>query len=272
MMRRSFLVFVTGICLCSGQAHPEGSGFERTVVEHKGLEDVFRQYGVDGAFILLDVENDRLHAVNRDRVADRRFPASTFKIANSLIALETGAVSNEDEVIPYGGKPQPIKVWERDMTLGEAMKVSNVAVFQEVARRVGLDGYQEWLSTLGYGNEQVGSDVERFWLRGPLAISPVEQAEFAARLASGTLPASKSSQSTVRDLLLVGRNGQDRLYAKTGWSISAKPQIGWWVGWVEKGDGSIYAFALTIDIVSRRDVDQRKPLGKALLKALRVYP
>lgn len=271
LMRRRLFVLAAALVCVALNASAADAAFERTLVERPDLESLFRQHGVDGAFVLLDVRNDTLHVVNRERATERRFPASTFKIANSLIALETGAVSDADDVLPYGGKPQPIKVWERDMTLGEAMKVSNRAVFQGIARRVGLDTYRDWLSRLGYGNEATGTQIEWFWLRGPLAISPVEQVEFISRLAAGTLPASPDNQSTVRGLLLVENSGDDRLYAKTGWSISAEPQIGWWVGWVEKGD-HVYAFALTIDIVSRRDVDQRKPLARALLQALDITP
>jgi beta-lactamase class D len=61
--------------------------------------------------------------------AERRMrPASTFKIVNSLIALETGAVKDENEIIPYGGKPQPIKAWEHDMSMRDAIRISNVAI------------------------------------------------------------------------------------------------------------------------------------------------
>ena len=43
-----------------------------------------------------------------------------------------------DEVLPYGGKPQPRKEWERDMGLREAIKMSNVPIYQELARRIGI--------------------------------------------------------------------------------------------------------------------------------------
>src|SRR6185295_19637139 len=117
---------------------------------------------------------------------------------NSLIALETGVVKDESEAVPYGGKPQPIKAWEKDMGLRDAIKISNVPVYQEIARRVGLARYDAWLARLDYGNRQTGTVVDRFWLDGPLAISAVEQTKFVARLAQGTLPASARSQAIVR--------------------------------------------------------------------------
>ena len=172
-------------------------------VEHPELETLFERHGVEGAFVLLDTDKDRLHVVNPGRIDERRYPASTFKIANSLIALETGAIADENEIIPYGGRPQPIKSWERDMSMSDAIKVSNVPVYQELARRIGLESYAKWLDRLEYGNRMAGKNVERFWLEGPLAISPLEQVEFVAKLAKGELAASDRSQNKVRDILLV---------------------------------------------------------------------
>ena len=78
--------------------------------------------------------------VSDEARAKKRFtPASTFKIANSLIGLDVSAVKSVDEVLPYGGKPQRIKEWERDMGLREAIKMSNVAIYQELARRIGIE-------------------------------------------------------------------------------------------------------------------------------------
>ncbi|MDA4844150.1 class D beta-lactamase [Hoeflea poritis] len=240
------------------------------VVDHPDLEALFAEQNVAGAFVLLDPVTGAVHAVNPSRIEERRIPASTFKIANSLIALETGAVRDEDEVIPYGGEPQPIKAWERDMDMREAIRVSNVPVFQELANRIGGEAYAEWLKRFDYGNRATADNAKAFWLRGPLAISPQEQIAFVARLAAGTLPASQENQDTVRDMLLIERRGPASLYGKSGWSVSAEPQIGWWVGWVEK-DGAAFVFALTIDMEGRKDADKREILMRALLKELGVY-
>jgi len=68
-------------------------------------------------------------------------PASTFKIANTIIALETGVVKDENEIIPYGGRP--FKHWEKDMSMREAIALSAVPIYQELARRIGLERYRE---------------------------------------------------------------------------------------------------------------------------------
>ena len=152
------------------------------------LERFFKERNVVGTFVLYDVAADTMLVWNEERAKRRFIPASTFKIANSLIGLDVGAVKDVDEVLPYGGKPQRIKEWEHDMGLREAIKISNVPIYQELARRIGLERMREGVRKLGYGNMEIGNVVDRFWLDGPLKISAVEQTEFLARLAGGKLP------------------------------------------------------------------------------------
>jgi len=235
------------------------------VQERPDLETVLRQESVSGTFTLYEVGAGRITAVNRARAEQRFVPASTFKIANSLIALETAVVKDESEVIPYGGKPQPFKAWERDMGLRDAIKISNVPIYQELARRVGIERYRFWLERLDYGNREPGTVVDRFWLDGPLAISAVEQVKFIARLAQQQLPLSTRSQSIVTDILRLERRDGAVLYGKTGW----QSPIGWWVGWVERS-GKVSAFALNIDMASSQDAPKRLSVGKALLAKLKV--
>ena len=80
---------------------------------------------------------------------------------------------------------------------------------------------------------------------------------------------SRRSQEIVRNILKHETLGDSTIYAKTGWCRSCQPQIGWWVGWVEKRKG-IFAFALNIDISRPEDLDKRIPVVKALLSKLGV--
>lgn len=247
------------------------SSGQRPLVVRDDLKEVFRKAGVTGTFALLDVSRGRTVVVDARRARQRLIPASTFKIPHSLIALETGAVKDENEVIPYGGRPQPFPEWEQDMNLRDAIKASNVPVFQTIARRIGLKREKQWLNRLGYGNRRVGTKVDTFWLDGPLKISAVEQTGFLSRLARQKLPASKHNQRLVRDLLKVEEKNGYRLYAKTGWGMSTEPNIGWWAGWVERG-GRVHAFALNIDIKADGDTAKRIPIARDLLGRLGVLP
>ena len=59
------------------------------------------------------------------------------------------------------------------------------------------------------------------------------------------------------------------LYGKTGWSTAQTPSIGWWVGWVRKGE-RLYCFALNIDMPQESDAPKRVEMGKASLRVLGV--
>ena len=246
-----------------------GQTYALDIETSQELDKVFSDAGIKGTFVLYDVTADRLVVHNPIRAEKRFIPASTFKIPNSLIGLSTGAVGSVDETIPYGGKPQPIKAWEADMGLRDAIPISNVPVYQELARRIGLENMREKLAQIPYGNGKTGNKVDRFWLEGPLKISAVEQTIFLARLAQGDLPFGSELQQSVREIILLEQESDRVLYGKTGWTTTPIPDIGWWVGWVVK-ENRIYSFAINIDMPNRADVARRVELGKACLKTLGI--
>jgi beta-lactamase class D len=240
----------------------------RTDKEIPELAKIFSGSGVAGTFVLFDVETDTMFVFDKTRATKRFTPASTFKIANSLIGLDVGSVRDVEEVLPYGGKPQPRKEWERDMGLREAIKVSNVPVYQELARRIGIERMREGVKKLGYGNMEIGKVVDRFGLDGPLAISAVEQTEFLARLTAGSLPIKPDAIRAVKEITLLEKTDAYELHTKTGWLIGpTPPQIGWWVGWIER-ENKVYPFALNIDMMNDGDAAKRILIGRECLKAL----
>lgn len=234
--------------------------------ESPRLTELFQREGVRGTFVVHDVAADIYTVHDRKRALVRYVPASTFKIPNSLIGLSVGAVASVDEVLPYGGKPTRRPEWAQDMPLRAAIKVSNVPVYQGLARRIGLERMGAALRQIGYGNMDPGKSVDTFWLDGPLKISAVEQTVFLGKLAQDRLPMPKTAMAAVRDI--IRQEGDAQLYAKTGWGVPPNEgDIGWWVGWVLK-DGKLYTFALNIDIPDDETGAKRVPLGKAGLRAL----
>ena len=258
------IFFAISVILWTGQA------LALDVGQSPELDRLFKNAGVTGTFVFYDVSADRLVVHNLPRAEKRFIPASTFKIPNSLIGLSTGTVENVDEVLPYGGKPQPFKSWEQDMGLRDAIKISNVPVYQELARRIRLERMRENLAAIPYGNTETGTVVDTFWLKGPLQISAIEQAKFLARLAQGTLPFPLDVQRSVREIVQLEQRDDRILYGKTGWTTAPDPDIGWWVGWVTSGE-FVYSFAINIDMINTGDVAKRVELGKACLKELGVF-
>jgi len=229
------------------------------------ITQLFKKEGVTGTFVVHDVALDTDTGHNRQRAVKRFIPASTFKLPNSLIALSTGAIASVDEIVPYDGKPVYRAEWAKDMDLREAIKVSNVPVYQTLARRIGMERMRGALVRMNYGNMDTGKVVDRFWLDGPLEISAIEQTVFLARLAQGQLPFENVHMEAVR--AIARQDGPAELYAKTGWGKRpGQPDIGWWVGWVRKDD-KLYTFALNIDIPEGAP-DQRVALARAALQSL----
>lgn len=241
--------------------------FARTFEEVSEIATIFQKQGLAGTFVLLDASNDKAFISNKARAEQRFIPASTFKIANSLIGLDTGAVRDVEEVLPYGGKPQRFKAWEHDMGLRDGIKVSNVPVFQELARRIGLERMRAGVKKLGYGNMEIGTVVDQFWLKGPLTISAVEQTDFLHRLVEGKLPVKEEAVRAVKEITLLEKTDSYELHAKAGWLSNDNQQVGWWVGWIER-EGKTYPFALNFDMTKDADAEKRIPLGRECLRVL----
>lgn len=232
--------------------------------------ELFKSAEVHGTFVLYDVTAQTYSGHDQTRAEKRFVPASTFKIPNTLIGLSVGAVASVDDVLPYKGPAQPlVKAWAKDMGLREAIALSNVPIYQELARRIGLERMKENVTRLDYGNAEIGAIVDNFWLVGPLKISAVEQTRFLAKLAQDALPFPSDLQKSVREIVLLEQGANWELYGKTGWENAPDPGLGWWVGWVQQ-ESRVYAFALNIDIQTAADANKRVELGKASLRALGI--
>lgn len=230
--------------------------------------ELFEKEKLHGTFVLYDVTTERFVGCDEERARTRFSPASTFKIANSLLGLWSGAVTDVDTVLPYTGDATPfIESWKRDMGLREAIAMSNVPIYQELARRIGLEHMQEGITKLGYGNQEVGTKVDRFWLDGPLKISAQEQALFLAKLADASLQFPEKILQSVREILLLEEKNGIKLYGKTGWQNAPYEGVGWFVGWVES-QGKVYAFALNLDMHHASDAPKRVSIAKEALRTL----
>jgi len=213
------------------------------------------------------VDDYLIIASDNGRSTEPRLPASTFKIPNSLIALETGVVQDPDkDVFPWDGVKRSIEAWNRDHTLRSAIAVSAVPVYQEIARRIGEARMQKYVDLFEYGNRDIGGGIDQFWLTGNLRIDPVEQVDFVDRLRRRALPISRRSQDLVCDILPVTPVGDSIIRAKSGLlgAERGEPSLGWMVGWAEKGEAQT-VFALNMDCREPRHIDDRMKLTQACL-------
>jgi beta-lactamase class D len=215
-------------------------------------EDLAKRFfdlGTEGTFVGYKVDDYLIIASDKVRSGEAKLPASTFKIPNSLIALETGVVADPDkDVFKWDGVTRSIEAWNKDHTMRSAIAVSAVPVYQEIARRIGQERMQKYVDLFDYGNRDIGGGIDQFWLTGNLRIDPIQQVDFVDRLRRGVLPVSQRSQDQVRDILPVTKVGDATIHAKSGLlgAEAGKPSLGWLVGWAEKGAEQT-VFAMNMD-------------------------
>jgi beta-lactamase class D len=202
--------------------------------------------GATGAFALHDPAKNTYILYNPERCALRFLPASTFKVLNALIGLETGVIPDENYVIKWDGKDYPIPAWNQDHTLKTAIQNSVVWYFQELARRVGRERMQQYVSAARYGNMDISGNIDSFWLDGGLRISALEQVDFLERLYRGELPFSPRSLQIVRSLIILELTDAYTLSGKTGSVQRVAVHTGWFVGYLESG-GKVVFFATNLE-------------------------
>lgn len=232
----------------------------------------FDQRGVQGTFVLFEPLRDRLQVLDEARARRGFLPASTFKVANAIIGLETGAIADEREAFRWDGKPQWQATWEADHTLGTGMRDSVVWMFQEVARRTGKSRMREWLDRLDYGNRSMAGGIDQFWLQGGLRISALEQVAFLHRLAEGRLPASQRAQRLVRNAMMVEKTREYSLHAKTGTAPGGPNAIAWWVGWIERRGRVEAVFAINLAPGKQTPFADRFLVARAILAGEGLLP
>lgn len=152
-----FLLAVLGTACESNSSKNKTSKSDssQTVQKTSEVRDDFKklydEFQVKGSFVLYDPQKEHYIFYNKDQFKTPFSPASTFKICNSLIGLETGVIEDENFVIPWDSVIRN-PVWDKDHDLKLAYKNSTVWYYQELARRVGPQQMKQWIDSANYGN------------------------------------------------------------------------------------------------------------------------
>lgn len=238
--------------------------------EDAAIAAAFSRAGMEGAMVISSLGTGQTFTHN-DARAVTRFPvASTFKILNSLIALEEKAVTPE-ETLKWNGHIYDFPDWNRDQTLASAFKVSCVWCYQELASRIGNKAYRRYLSKLDYGQLKQPFNTTTFWLDGSLQVSAQDQIRLLRRIYLRSLPFSDASYNTLRQIMLAEQTPTYTLRAKTGWAGSATPQTGWYVGYVQTAD-DVWFFATNVVIHDAKELPLRLSLSREALQLKGILP
>lgn len=237
------------------------------------LKKYFDDNKVEGCFTMLSNSDGKVTVYNLKMDTTRYTPASTFKIVNSLIGLETGVISDEKMVIKWDGIKRWNDDWNKDLTMEQAFKVSSVPYYQEVARRIGRDTMQLWLDSLNYGNKNIGDKIDSFWLDNHLKISPDEQLGLVKRLYFDQLPFQKRTQQIVRDVMLQEDNTSYSLSYKTGLGLDeSKNSVGWLIGWIEENKHPYFFVTMVKSADAATDIKAvQLNITKGILKQLGFF-
>jgi len=276
-MKNKFFIFFLLLVLFTNVKGNSYAWDSLKMVEMPEWKKHFDDSNVKGTFVLYDQQKGKYFIYNKDRYDTRFLPASTFKIFNSLVALETKTVKNEKVVFEWDGFDRGNASWNVSQNMEHAFQNSTIWYYQELAKKIGFKKMQEWIDKCNYGNKDITGGIDDFWLRGKLRISAKEQVDFLKKLQADLLPFSKEVTETVKKIMIAEETINYTLRAKTGWADGVNPDLGWYVGYVERpkpGDKEkkkeYYYFALNIDMASASQAEARKLIVRKILTELKI--
>lgn len=226
---------------------------------HNEFKTYFDNCGVQGSIVIFDNKNQQWILSDTTDIKSESLPASTFKIINLLIALETKIIKDENEMVKWVGETDTLKYGNRpeiyhDMSVKEAFEVSAGWVFIELAKKIGKENYRKYLKASNYGNQNLSENNVDFWNFGAFAITPINQVEFIKNLYEEKLPFSKRNIEIVKKVMITEQTDDYTIRAKTGWTRENNINTGWWIGYLEtKNNTYFFATRLLQDRKDNRD-------------------
>lgn len=184
-------------------------------------------------------------------------PASTFKIANAIVGLENKVITDEHFMLPWDSIIRSNPLWNQTQNLNLAFKNSTVWYFQEMARRIGTERMMIGLQKINYCDStfKINDDIDEFWLNGNLKKSLFEQIEFINQLSSKKLNIKKNTYNTLKTIMASDTISNSLVYSKTGWAIQGTQDIGWFVGYIKKGNNQfVFGTLLKTEVYEKVDI------------------
>ncbi|PWN60724.1 penicillin-binding transpeptidase domain-containing protein [Chryseobacterium oncorhynchi] len=271
-------VILTVSCSVNSSLKDSENFNQKNIVIRNDFKKYFNECHVNGSVVIYD--NSKKNWILSDTIDSKKetLPASTFKIINLLIALETRSIQDEYEVVKWPGKTDTVKYGFRpdiyhDMTVKEAFEVSAGWVFVELAKKIGKTNYKKYLIRSHYGNLNLSQTDADFWNFGNFGISPLNQVEFIKNLYTEDLPFSKRNMEIVKSVMISEKTEDFTIRSKTGWTRDNGINTGWWVGSIENKQG-IYFFATRL--LQDRQIKNpnfgacRKQITKTIFKDLNI--
>lgn len=195
-------------------------------------------------------------------------PASTFKVALSLMGFDSGVLQSASAPkMPFKkGYSSYRPEWAGATDPQNWMKHSVVWYSQELAKMLGEDVIGSYLAKFQYGNLNMsGHKGADFWIGSTLKITPAQQSGFIRKLMLGDLPVGSNAMAQTRTIMDLGKQANGwQLFGKTGAGTPRDARgnrlpdlaFGWFIGWAERGDRKL-SFVKLIQSPQK----ERKSLG-----------
>ena len=249
---------LTILVACTNNNHQSTSeqGQENlTQVHVPAFQKILDSAQLRGSVLIFDSVSDSAYSNNFKWANQGKLPASTFKIANSIIGLETGVIKDAETVFKWNGEKRALKNWEQDLVLKDAFQFSCVPCYQSVAREIGTQRMKNYLEKLNYGAMQFDStSIDQFWLSGESKINQFEQIDFLERLDQSLLPISNRTEMILKRIMLMEDTELYTIYGKTGWAVRDSIDNGWFVGTLH-AKGRRYYFATNVEPLAPFNMD-----------------
>ena len=274
MKKYAIFVFLFAIA-CTGEQTPTAEP-EPVEKETDSVDTTFQKIldasGVHGSILIW--RDGTYYSNDFDWAVTGQLPASTFKIPNSMIALELGIMTDDSTLILWDGQPKYLKSWERDLYFREAFHYSCVPCYQEIAREIGVERMKDYMDRLLYGSMKFDStNLDMFWLEGDSRINQYQQISFLKTFNEQRLPISARTYNIMQRMMVIEENEEYILRGKTGWSVQNNKDNCWFVGFV-RTDKEFSYFATNIEPGEDTVMDSLFSIRKAVtfdaLKSLGV--
>ncbi|HIY30678.1 MAG TPA: BlaR1 family beta-lactam sensor/signal transducer [Candidatus Mediterraneibacter avicola] len=238
-------------------------------ISNLDLSGYFEQH--DGSFVLYNLNSDQWSLYNMDMATTRTAPNSTYKIYDALFALEEDIITPEYSLITWDQEDYPFETWEQDQTLQTAMSGSVNWYFETLDNQIGKDVLQSYIQKIGYGNENLGSNLSSYWMESTLKISPVEQVELLNAFYQNTFGFAPENIQTVKNSIQLFSSAHGTLYGKTGTGrIDGQNVSGWFIGFVETPENT-YFFATNIQSENKATGSTAAEITLSILSDLNLW-
>ncbi len=202
---------------------------------------------VKGCFLLYNMKTKTFDKVIGDENCKEQLPAcSTFKVPLAVMAFDSEALKDENQVLKWNGVKQVREESNHDHNAKTWMRDSIVWFSQRITQKLGQKKFQNYLNDFDYGNKDISAGIKEAWLISPsdkkpgLKISAYEQVDFMKKLWTDTLPASKRSMQLTREITFLEKSPQGfDLSGKTGsnfYDKEHKMHLGWFISHLKKGE------------------------------------